>query len=287
MSFHPDLLTSFVTVSETLSFSVAAERLHVRQSTVSQHVQKLESAVQRTLLARTTHAVSLTNDGADFLHYARGILDLQRRAERHFTGSDLRGRLRFGVSEDFASSHLPEILRDFRSAHRNIDLELKINMSGELYAALDGGDLDVIFAKRKSGDTRGTVAWTEQMVWIGAPTMTIDPTKPIPVVTYPAPSISRSRAIEALEASRQAWRIACTTSSLSGLRAALLGGFGVAVHAERLVPQGLIAIASRNGLPRLGSIDFVAVGPRSRNKAATALIQTILANTNQLQDQRP
>lgn len=284
MTLHPDLLASFATVAETLSFSGAAERLHLRQSTVSQHVRKLEEALKRPLFARTTHTVALTNDGADLLHYAVGILDLQRRATQHFAGSDLRGRLRFGVSEDFASSRLPDVLRDFRSAHRNVDLELEIAMSGHLYESLDAGSLDVIFAKRRSGDPRGTTAWAERLVWIGAPDLVLDTEKPVPVVTYGTPSISRARAIEALEGSGRAWRIACTSSSLSGLRAALLGGFGVAAHAERLIPPGLAPIASNSGLPRLGSIDFVAVGAKSRNKAAATLIQTLLANTGHLQD---
>lgn len=279
---HPDLLLSFSTVAETASFTLAAERLGLRQSTVSQHVKRLEASVKRPLFARDTHSVALTSDGAAMLDHARGILDLNRRLERHVAGSELRGRLRFGVSEDFATSRLPDVLGEFTAHHRHIDLELTIDVSGHLYERLDGGDLDVIFAKRRRGDRRGEVAWTEQIVWAGRPNLEIDSGKPLPLIVYPPPSISRAYAIDALEAAGRAWRIACTSGSLSGLRAAALAGLGVMPYAERLLPSGLSTLPARD-LPKLGTVDFVAIGPGRHNKAATALIRTLLANSSRLQ----
>ena len=61
--FDPVHLRSFVTVAGTLSFTRAAERLELRQSTVSQHYLKLEAAAGRTLFVRDTHSVVLTADG--------------------------------------------------------------------------------------------------------------------------------------------------------------------------------------------------------------------------------
>ena len=67
----PILLRSFAAVAQTLSFTRAAERLDVRQSTVSQHVRKLEHRVGRVLLLRDTHTVALTPDGEAMLEFAR------------------------------------------------------------------------------------------------------------------------------------------------------------------------------------------------------------------------
>lgn len=282
---HPDLLLSFSTVADTASFTQAAERLGLRQSTVSQHIKRLETAVKLPLFARDTHSVTLTSDGAALLDYARGILDLNRRLARHFEGSDLRGRLRFGMSEDFATSRLPDVLGDFTAQHRHIDLELTIDVSGHLYERLDSGDLDVILAKRRRGDRRGQVAWTEQIVWAARPNLEIDPDKPLPLIVYSPPSISRGYAIDALESAGRAWRIACTSGSLSGLRAAAIAGLGVMPYAERLLPPGLAALPERY-LPKLGTVDFVAIGPGRHNKAATALVQTLLANSSRLRRQQ-
>lgn len=53
-------LRSFVAVEQAGSFTAAAERLGLGQSTVSQHVQRLEASLGRRLLARDTHRVVLT-----------------------------------------------------------------------------------------------------------------------------------------------------------------------------------------------------------------------------------
>ncbi len=62
--YDPALLRTFLAVAQTLSFTQAARRLGVRQSTVSQHVRRLEEQVGRALFLRDTHTVELTGDGA-------------------------------------------------------------------------------------------------------------------------------------------------------------------------------------------------------------------------------
>ncbi len=90
-----------LSVAQTLSFTQAARRLGLRQSTVSQHVRRLEEATGRQLFSRDTHSVELTEDGEAMLGFARRILEVHEQATAFFTGTRLRGRLRFGASEDF------------------------------------------------------------------------------------------------------------------------------------------------------------------------------------------
>jgi DNA-binding transcriptional LysR family regulator len=45
--FDPALLTTFVAVAQAASFSEAGRRLNLRQSTVSQHVRRLEETAGR------------------------------------------------------------------------------------------------------------------------------------------------------------------------------------------------------------------------------------------------
>src|SRR4051812_39951014 len=124
--YDPAQLRTFLTVAQTLSFTQAAARLGVRQSTVSQHVRRLEEATGRPLFARDTHSVELTEDGEALLGFARTILEAHERAAAFFTGTRLRGRLRFGASEDFVLTRLPEILKTFRQEHPEVDLELSV-----------------------------------------------------------------------------------------------------------------------------------------------------------------
>ncbi len=61
--FTPQQLLSFVAVCETASFTRAAERVHLSQSTVSQQVRRLEEMLGKPLFERSSHQVLLTEEG--------------------------------------------------------------------------------------------------------------------------------------------------------------------------------------------------------------------------------
>ena len=124
--YEPDLLRTFLAVAQSLSFTRAAASLDLRQSTVSQHVRRLEDAVGRQLFVRDTRTVALTADGEALAGYAVEILAAHRRAESHFSGSQVEGRLRFGVTDDLALTALPRILRTFRQLNPRVDIELTV-----------------------------------------------------------------------------------------------------------------------------------------------------------------
>jgi len=113
----PILLQTFLAVAQTRSFTQAAERLGLRQSTVSQQVRKLEQQAGRRLFIRDTHSVAMTIDGEAMVEFAHSVLDAVDRAQRYFAGAQLRGQLRFGTSEDVVASRLPEVLREFVRTH--------------------------------------------------------------------------------------------------------------------------------------------------------------------------
>ncbi|MGW6458866.1 LysR substrate-binding domain-containing protein [Streptomyces sp. NPDC055078] len=286
--YDPIQLRTFLAVAQTLSFTQAARRLGLRQSTVSQHVRRLEEAAGRQLFARDTHRVDLTEDGEAMLGFARTILEAHERASAFFTGKRLRGRLRFGASEDFVQTRLPEILESFRIDHPEVDLELTVELSGTLHKRLEAGRLDLVLAKRRSGDTHGELVWQDTLGWIGAHRLRVDPDRPVPLIVFPAPGITRARALEVLEAHGRAWRIACTSASLSGLIAAARAGLGVMAHTQGLIPPGLEPVPARAGLPELGAVDFVLLHGRRASaghgaqEAADALAAAVLAGGDRL-----
>ncbi|MGW0994789.1 LysR substrate-binding domain-containing protein [Streptomyces sp. NPDC002523] len=283
--YDPTQLRTFLAVAQTLSFTQAARRLGLRQSTVSQHVRRLEDAAGRQLFSRDTHSVELTEDGEAMLGFARRLLEVHEQAAAFFTGTRVRGRLRFGASEDFVLTRLPEILEGFRYDHPEVDLELTVELSGTLHEQLAAGKLDLVLAKRRPEDPRGALVWRDDLVWIGAERLRLDPERPVPLIVYPPPSITRARAMEALEADGRDWRIACTSGSLNGLIAAARAGLGVMAHSRRLIPQGLLQVPERVGLPELGKVDFVVVHGLRRaaaEDAANALAAAILAGGERL-----
>src|SRR5215469_996531 len=163
----PILLESFLAVAQARNFSQAGRRLGLRQSTVSQHIRKLEGEARRRLFVRDTHSVVATPDGEAMEGFARSILEANERARRYFAGTQLRGRLRFGASEDFVSSRLPEILADFVRLHPLVDLELTVDLSASLYQMMEAGAIDLVLCKRRAGDDRGRLVWRDHLIWIG------------------------------------------------------------------------------------------------------------------------
>ncbi len=271
-----DLLQTFLAVVETGSFTGAGRRLGLRQSTISQHVARLEQLVGRRCIDRDTHRLALTADGELILDHARSIVDAHVRLQQQLSATPLRGRLRLGASEDFVLSALPDVLAAFARRHPDVDLEVRGGLSDDLYDAFDAGRLDLIFAKRRVGDRRGTVAWQERIAWTAHPDFRVDPDVPLPLILYPSPSVTRARALETLEAAGRRWRVAFTSASLTGLSAAARAGIGLLPHSLRLIPSGLAALAHPADLPQLPMMEFVVIGSARPGPAEAALTATML-----------
>jgi DNA-binding transcriptional LysR family regulator len=277
--YDPDQLRTLVSVAETLSFTKAARALGLGQSTVSQHIGKLEKVVGRPLLLRDTRTVTLTADGEALVGFARTILAANEQAVAYFSGSGLTGRLRFGVSDDLALAPLPRVLRDFRRLYPKIDLELTVGQSVALHKRLESGHLDLALVKHEPGDRSARVVRRDRLVWAAADGTQIAADRPVPLVVYQAPSLSRSLGVQALEAAGRRYRVTCTVRGVNGVLAAVRAGLGVAIFARTLRPTDLIELPPSSGLPELGDIDFVLLtGPGAPSEAADALTTAIMSS---------
>ena len=276
-------LRSFLALEQMGSFTLAAERLELGQSTVSQHIQRLEAGLGRRLVARDTHGVTLTTDGEALLGHARAMLAIDGQVQALFTQNSLRGRLRLGVSEDFVTSRLPGVLEDFVRAHPSVDLELTVALSGTLYQMQDNGEIDLVLAKRRLGDPRGKLIYREPLVWLARdPERLLSGDGAVPLIAFPPPSITRSIALEALARAGIAWRIVCTCGSLSGLTAAARAGMGVLVQPRSMVPSGLKEIPPGR-LPLIEDVEFVLVPRKGADpKLVGALSDEITAKVRGL-----
>lgn len=271
-------LRSFLAIQQTGSFTRAAENLGLGQSTVSQHIQKLEATLDRRLIFRDTHRLGLTPDGEVLAGHARAMLAIDAQVFDLFAANKLRGQLRLGVSEDFATSRLTAVLEDFTRAYPSVDLQLTVALSGALYEMQDLGEIDLVFAKRRLGDQRGRLVYREPLIWLARdPLQLTAQSAPLPLIAFPPPSITRKLALEALDASRIPWRIVCTCGSLSGLTAAARAGMGVLVQPRSMAPAGLKEIP-QDILPPLEDVEFVLVPRNGADQAlVTALSDEILS----------
>ncbi|MHA7304501.1 LysR substrate-binding domain-containing protein [Arthrobacter sp. TMN-49] len=276
-TFDPIQLRSFVALAETHNFTRAAERLGISQPTVSQHVRKLELAAGRVLVTRDTREVRLTDNGDAMAGFARTILAANDVATRYFSGAAMRGRLRFGMADDLAITGLPRILREFRQLYPHINLELTVSQSDQLHRRLKAGALDLVFVKWVSGTQEGEVVKQDTFAWVGLEQTVLEPGAPVPVIVYPAPSLSRKLALDALEKAGRTWQVSCTTKQISGVLAALRAGIGVAVMPTSLVPEDLKIITKRFDLPPVGDVDFTLIrNPVANKDVVEALTKAIM-----------
>ena len=90
-------LNYIITIAETKSINKAAEQLYVSQPSLTSSVQELEKELGITLFNRSGRGVTLTNDGAEFLLYARQLYgQYETILEKYGENGSLKKK--FGVS---------------------------------------------------------------------------------------------------------------------------------------------------------------------------------------------
>ena len=191
MDFDPALLRAFVAVKEAGGFTRAAQRLNLTQSAISHQIRRLEEQVGRQLLYRTTRALTLTEDGEEFLQYAQKILDTLDSMARRFRPSPISGVVRFGVLENFLGDRLPTLLCQFGRAFPSVRLDVSVGMNLDLMPMIKAGELDLAVVMTAPDDKEGTPLRRTQFVWVAAETFDVPAGASLPFAFFPSPCINR------------------------------------------------------------------------------------------------
>jgi DNA-binding transcriptional LysR family regulator len=130
MSAAPDvsLLSLFVAVAETGSFSKAAQQLGVTKGTVSRALARLESQLDAELVQRTTRFVGLTSAGAALYEKSAPHLMALRAAVSTLPDRQEQpaGRLKLTTLPDFAAMVLADVLARYASRYPAVAIELVV-----------------------------------------------------------------------------------------------------------------------------------------------------------------
>ena len=259
MDFDPALLRAFVAVKEAGGFTRAAQRLNLTQSAISHQIRRLEEQVGRQLLFRTTRALTLTEDGEDFLQYAEKILDTLDTMSRRFRPSPVSGVVRFGVLENFLGDRLAVLLRQYGRAFPSVRLDVSVGMNLDLMPMIKAGELDLAVVMLSPGSKEGTPLRRTQFVWAAADTFDIPAGESLPFAFFPSPCINRQVGTASLEGRDVPWHVVFTSQSQQGIRAAVLAGLAVTVLAREDVEPGMKILDGQYGLPSLSKADFSLV----------------------------
>jgi LysR family glycine cleavage system transcriptional activator len=117
-------LRAFELVAHHLSFTRAAEELHVTQAAVSRQVKLLEEHLGRKLFVRLTRKIELTEEGQAYYHAIRAAFDRVEEATVIASRKRPRTTLTISVLPSIASLWLMPRLTSFWQANRDIDVQV-------------------------------------------------------------------------------------------------------------------------------------------------------------------
>ena len=149
-------LAAFLTVVRRGSVTAAAEELYVTQPSVSAAVAALEREVGAKLLERDGRGLRPTAAGEAFAPYAAHVLGLLEEGRRAAQEAVEGGRVTLRISAvTSAGDHVvPPLIRAFRDAHPELDIDLHIGNRREVFAGLLEHRADVAITGRVPEDDR-------------------------------------------------------------------------------------------------------------------------------------
>lgn len=227
--FDPRLLRAFVAIVETGSFTLAADQLHMTQSTISQQLARLEYAVGKPLIERQSRSLQLTTAGESLLGYARRILALQLEAQNVLSTTTGSIPIRIGVPEDIMNTEMARLLHSFSEAHRSIRLDVTAGLSRDLMTRYRAGQFDIVVVKEPMASADHFATFSEAIAWFESQHFSQVWPDPIPLVTFPQGGLYRDEMFDFIERERKHWYVAFSSNSLASVLVGIEAGLGISL----------------------------------------------------------
>ncbi|MCR5866487.1 LysR substrate-binding domain-containing protein [Aquincola sp. J276] len=133
-------LRAFEAVARRLSFSGAADELHLTQSAISRQIRALEEELGAVLFLRGTRHVELTGTGATLLRTVAPLLDRLDATVRQIRVTTGRRHVSVTTFASFASLWLIPRLHSFQRLHPDIDIRIS---ASDVVMEMDDPELDI------------------------------------------------------------------------------------------------------------------------------------------------
>ena len=134
-------LNVFLAAAETLSFTQAAQRLHMTQPSISQHVQALERRFGNELFFRNGRNLELTDAGLALIPLARDAVSLSVRIEELMSSmkGEVIGHLMVGCSTTPGKYVLPQLLARFHQRFPEVRVTCSVSSQQTAMQMLNEG----------------------------------------------------------------------------------------------------------------------------------------------------
>lgn len=143
-------LRLFISIAHTLNFSKTAEQFYISQPAVSYKLKQLEHDLGVKLIERTSHQVSVTHAGTEFLEYATRILDLADLSEARMKSlaEGRTGRIKIAALPS-TSRELTQCLTEFAQQYPSIQVDVNLLEGADMVRALKQDSYNIYFATDK------------------------------------------------------------------------------------------------------------------------------------------
>jgi len=257
-------LKVFEAVARLLSFSRAAEELHLTQPAVSTQVAKLEEHAGNVLFEQFGKKIFLTPAGAELLQISRAIIQQFEAAENammQFKGVS-GGKLNVGVISA-GDYFFPRLLVEFASRHRGVTLNFTVhNREGLLtHIAENLTDLAIMVRPPTDLDTLNQAFAPHPYVIVAAPTHPLVGVKGIPLKRLMRePFVVREKASDTWHSMEEGFgreldniNIAMEIRSTETIKQAVIAGMGVSFVSAHTISQemkaGSLCVLDVEGFP--------------------------------------
>lgn len=144
-------LQCFACVAEHLNFTKAAEELFLTVSTVTHHIQSLESELNAKLFVRTTRAVQLTEAGAAFYPDVREILTRLELSKKHVQKADINRItvIHIGCVSYSEFPHLRPVLKRMQEAFPNVRPMVVVDDYFNLKKMFENKQMEILLMSRQ------------------------------------------------------------------------------------------------------------------------------------------
>ena len=283
-------LQVFHSVARLLSFTKAAEELHMTQPAVTFQVRQLEEQFNTRLFDRTHNRISLTDAGRRVYECAEKIFVLYSEmdnAVRELTG-DVSGVLILGASTTIAEYMLPVLLGDFKQSHPDVTIRLKVANTDGIVSMVENNEIDlgVVEAPVNNKNLVVEVCRTDQLVLIVPPGHELASEQSVPIqrlMDYPficreEGSGTREVMIEAMNAagvSNNDLNLAMELGSLEAIKGAVEAGMGVSILSKATLSKELklgTLVAVNLEPPMMRPFSFVHQKQKFRVRAMEELL---------------
>ena len=177
-------LTVLEAVARNLSFTKAAEELHLTQPAVSMQIKQIEESIGLPLFEQIGKKVFLTEAGTEMYNYCRAIQQQLEEAEHVIENLKgvKQGRLSIAVAST-ANYFAPKILAAFNKEHESVKINLDVNNREGLLKHLSNNDTDVVIMGKPPADMELEAEWFMEnpLVCISAPDHRLVDTNNVPI----------------------------------------------------------------------------------------------------------